>query len=170
MAINRIDLLNHRFSRSIRGYDPEEVDLYLQEISDTLARTSEERVRLANRIAELENRLSEFIQRENALRDTMLATQKMSEGIKAQAQKEAQIILDAAQVRAEGISRQAELRLARILEDIADARKLKAQFEFNVRSVIEGHLKLLELGQKEDARLEKATEALTDRPRATRQE
>jgi cell division initiation protein len=164
MAVNRIDLLNHDFSRALRGYDTAEVDNFLQDVADTMAHLGDERVRLSNQVSQLENRLAEYVDREGALRETLLASQRMTEEMKAAAQKEAQLIIESAQNRAENLTNQANLRLARILDEISEARKLKAQFEFKVRSVIEGHLKLLELGQMEDARMERATAALNRRP------
>ena len=164
MTVNRIDLLNHTFSRALRGYDPEEVDSFLQDAADAMARLGDERVRLSNHVAQLENRLAEHVERESVLHEALLSSQKMTEEMKAAAQKEAQLIIEAAQNRAESLINQANLRLARVLDEISEARKLKAQFEFKVRSVIEGHLKLLELGQMEDARLERATAALNRRP------
>ncbi len=166
MAVNRIDLLNHSFSRVLRGYSPEEVDGYLQDVADAMARLGDERVRLANQLAKLEERLAGYAARENALRETLLASQRMMEEMKAAAQKEAQLIIESAQNRGENLTNQANLRLARILDEISEARKLKAQFEFKVRSVIEGHLKLLELGQMEDARMERAAAALGRRNEA----
>lgn len=166
MSVNRIDLLNHTFSRVLRGYDPEEVDSYLQDIADAMARLGDERVRLGNQVAQLEERLAGHEERESALRETLLASQRMMEEIKSSAQKEAQLIIDSAQNRAENLTNQANLRLARILDEISEARKLKAQFEFKVRSVIEGHLKLLELGQMEDPRMERATAALSRKSNA----
>lgn len=163
MAVNRIDLLNHTFSRVLRGYDPEEVDGYLQDIADTMAQLGDERVRLANLVAQLEERLAEYGERENSLRETLLISRRLVEEIKASAQKEARLLIESAQNRAENLTNQANLRLARILDEISEARKLKAQFEFKVRSVIEGHLKLLELGQMEDSRMERATAALSRR-------
>ena len=185
MTVNRIDLLNHSFSRTIRGYSPEEVDTFLHDAADTVARLSDDRVRLQNQIARLEERLAEFTNREAVLRDTLIASQKMTEELRATAQREAQSIqetaqreaqsilgavqreaqsiLDAAQNRAESLGNQANLRLARVLDEIADARKLKAQFEFKVRSVIESHLRLLEMSQMEDTRLDMATAALSRR-------
>jgi cell division initiation protein len=163
MSVNRIDLLNHTFSRALRGYDPNEVDNFMQEVADALARLGDERVRLANRVARLEERLAEQADRENILRETLLASQRTMEELKSAAQKEAQLIIESAQNRAESLTNQANLRLARILDEISEARKLKAQFEFKVRSVIEGHLKLLELGQMEDSRMERATAALSRR-------
>ena len=163
MSVNRLDLLNHTFSRVLRGYDPEEVDSYLQDIADAMAQLGDERVRLTNLVAQLEERLTAYGERENALRETLFASQRMMEEVKSSAQREAQLIIDSAQNRAENLTNQANLRLARILDEISEARKLKAQFEFKVRSVIEGHLKLLELGQMEDTRLERATAALNRR-------
>ena len=129
-----------------------------------MARIGDERVRLNNVVSQLEGRLAEYAERENVLRETLLASQRMAEDMKASAQKEAQLIIESAQNRAESLTNQANLRLARILDEISEARKLKAQFEFKVRSVIEGHLKLLELGQLEDSRVERATAALNRRP------
>lgn len=163
MAVNRIDLLNPSFSKTLRGYDPDEVDNFLQEAADTLAHLGDEKVRLANQVAMLESRLAEYAERENALRETLLASRRMMEEVKIAAQKEAQIIIDSAQNRAENLTNQANQRLARILDEIGEARKLKAQFEFKVRSVIEGHLKLLEVSQMEDIRMERAAAALSRR-------
>ena len=165
MSVNRIDLLNHSFSRSLRGYSPEEVDDFLQEVADTIARLSDERVRLVSRNNQLEGLLREYAEREHSYRETILGSQRMAEDMKLSAQKEAQLIIETAQNKAESLTHQANIRLARILDDISEARKLKAQFEFKVRSVIEGHLKLLELGQIEDARMEQATAQMLPLPK-----
>jgi len=37
MANNRIDLLNHTVSRTLRGYDPDEVDAFLRDVADNLS-------------------------------------------------------------------------------------------------------------------------------------
>lgn len=163
MAVNRIDILHHTFSRALRGYDPDEVDAYMQDVADTMAKLGDERVRLSNIVADLQDRMAGYAEREKMLRDTLVATQRMNEDLKATAQREAQLIIESAQNRAENLTNQANLRLARILDEISEARKLKAQFEFKVRSVIESHLKLLELSQMEDVRMERATAALSRR-------
>jgi cell division initiation protein len=160
MSVNRVDILNHSFSRTLRGYNPEEVDNYLQDVADTLARLGDERVRLTNLTTRLEEQLQRYAERENAVRETLLISRRMAEELKSAAQKEAQLLIEAAQNRAENLTNQANQRLARILDEIAEARKLKAQFEFKVRSVIEGHLKLLELSRMDDIRMERATAAL----------
>jgi len=158
MAISRIDLLNHSFSSAFRGYSRTEVDRLLQDVADTLERLNDEKVALMNRAAALENRLVEFQQREVILRDTIMATKIMSDELKATAQKEAQIIMDTARAKAEILVNQGNMRLAQVLEEIAEAKKIKTQFDMKIRAVIEGHLRLLEFDSQEEARLDQTVQ------------
>lgn len=154
MAVSRIDILNREFTRSLRGYNPEEVDNFLHDVADTLGRLGDEKVVLSSRVVQLEARLAEFEQQEAALRNTLLATQRMTEDLKSSAQREAQLIIDAARSRADNLLQQANQRLTRIFDEIAEAKKLKTQFEISVRSVVESHLKLLDMQRENEARLD----------------
>lgn len=154
MSISKIDILNHSFSRSLRGYSPQEVDGYLQDIADTIGQLTEEKNNLANQVAILDAQLSEHKEREATLRDTLMTTQKLTDSLKATAQKEAQLIIDSAHSRAESLMQQGSLRLVQLNESIAETRKLKAQFEMRIRSMVEQHLKLLDMEGEEDENLQ----------------
>ncbi|BFR48805.1 DivIVA domain-containing protein [Nitratidesulfovibrio sp. HK-II] len=163
MSVSRIDLLNHSFSKSLRGYATEEVDRLMQEAADTIGRLSEEKAALAGQVAQLEARLAEFRERESTLRDTLMTTQRVTADLKASAQREAQLIIDAAHSKAENLINQGQLRLARIQEDIAEARKVKAQFEMKVRAVVEQHLRMLDMSREDDEALEAAAARIAGR-------
>ena len=156
MAVSRIDILNQTFSRALRGYDVEEVDALLAEVADTLGKMSEERARLASRVTQLEGKVAEYRERESALRDTLLATQRMVEAAKDSARREAELIVRAAQNRAETILAQAHSRLIHMQEAIFEAQRIKTQFNMKVRSAIVAHLKMLEMSAAEDAEIEAA--------------
>lgn len=160
MAVSRIDILNQTFGRALRGYNVEEVDALLQEVADTLGAMSEEKARLADRVAQLEQRVGEYRERESALRDTLLATQRMMEATKNSAQREADLIVQAARNRAETILAQAHNRLVHIEEAIFVAQKIKAQYLLQLRSAMEAHLKMLDMSAAEDADLEAAVARL----------
>lgn len=149
MAVSRIDILNQGFSKKMRGYDPAEVDRYMQDMADTIGRLGEDKSRLEARVADLEHRVAEYRDREAALRDTLISTQRMTEDMKTNAQREAQLIIDAAHAKAETLVNQGHMRLARLQEDILEAKKLRAQFEMKVRSVIDAHMQLLEMSYEE---------------------
>jgi DivIVA domain len=106
MSVSKIDILNHDFSRSLRGYNPQQVDGYLQDIADTIGQITEEKTALANQVAILEAQLAEHKEREATLRDTLITTQKLTDSLKATAQKEAQLIIDSAHSRAESLMQQ----------------------------------------------------------------
>lgn len=181
MTVSKIDILNHSFSRSLRGYNSVQVDAFLQDVADTIGHLTEEKTNLANQVAMLEAQLAEYRERETTLRDTMLTTQKLTDSLKATvqeesrrmldsaqderrriidlAQKEAQLILDTANSRAESIEQQRNSMLAQLDESIAESRKLKVQFEMKVRSIIEQHLKLLDM----EAELDNDLQAQVDR-------
>lgn len=146
MALNqRINLLNHEFSRSLRGYSPSEVDDFIQDAVDIIARMSDERLRLMKKIQRLEKQLIAYAEKENSLQKALIASQQVAEEIKMQAQKEAMLVIEAAQTKAERMAHQANIRLAKVKDETVQAQRAKTQFEMAVRSTIEAHLQLLEV-------------------------
>ncbi len=160
MTVSKIDILNRAFTRRMRGYDRAEVDAFMTEAAETVGDLTEDVAGLEGRVASLENALDEHRSREQTLRDTLVTTQKMIEDIKSQAQKEAQLILDAANAKAENMLNQAHLRLAQIHDDISELKKQRTQFEVKLRSILELHLKLMEQDKEEQAALEEAESKL----------
>lgn len=154
MAASRIDLINRALPKAFRGYACLEVDRLVQDLSDALARATDERMALAAKVKDLEAHLAEYKERETALQETFLAGRRISEEIRDAAQKEAQLVLETARVKADALLQNAQIRLTRVAEEAAAAQKTKVQFEMKLRSVIEEHLQLLDLNRKESAGLE----------------
>lgn len=154
MPISKIDIDNKRFGRTFRGYDPREVDAFLQEVSEEMGDLSDERQQLQESVARLENLLDEHKQREQTLRDTLMTTQKMIDQLKANARKEAQLIIDEAQARSEDMLNQSHLRLAQIHDDIVELKRQRTQFEVKLKSLLDAHQKMLELESREQEELD----------------
>lgn len=150
MSVSRIDILNQKFARSMRGYNVQEVDRFMQDVADTMGRLSEIRSGLEARVTELEARLRDYKDRESALRDTMLTAQKVTDELKSTAQREAQLIIDAAYAKAENLINQGHQRLAKLHEEINASKKMRAQFEMKVQAVIDAHQQLLDMSRKEE--------------------
>ena len=72
--------------------------------------------------------------------------------MKQNARKSAELVVAEAEVTAEKILNRAQNRLAQLHEDITELKRQRMQIEVQIRSVIESHAKLLEIG-KEDARI-----------------
>ncbi len=156
MPISRIDLINRSLPRAFRGYDVEATDRLVQDLSDALARASDEKVALMTRLADCEAKIAAYTQREASVHQALASGQRMGEALRASAQKEAMLILEKARIRADGLVQNANVRLARILEEVAEAQKAKVRFEAHLKRVIQDHLRLLELNRQESASLEDA--------------
>lgn len=159
--MKRIDLATHAFTRSLIGYNRMQVDRQVQDLSDALSRVTEEKVLLSSKISSLETALAESRKREEAYKETVATQRAMTESLRAAAQKEAQLILDTARIKADGILQNANARLARIMAEAADAQKNKTLFEMKLKTIIDDHLRLLSLNRQESESLAAATQKLT---------
>ncbi len=79
----------------------------------------------------------------------MLNSQQVIEDMKENARKSAEIIISESEVKAEKILIGANNRLAQLHEDIAELKRQRIQIEVQIRSIIESHTKLLEIGIEE---------------------
>lgn len=160
MKVSKIDVLNKIFTRSFRGYTCAEVDAFLQDAAQSLGDLAEAREALEARVAALEEALGEHKSREATLRDTLVTTQRMMDDMKANAQKEAQLIIDAANQKAEVMLNQAHQRLAQLHGDISELKKQRTQFEIKLRSILDAHVRMLEADKEEQEKLDDAESKL----------
>ncbi|WP_291319528.1 DivIVA domain-containing protein [Desulfonatronospira sp.] len=160
MDISKIDILDKKFSTAFWGYKRHDVEMFLQEVADYVGELAEQKSQQDLNIKHLEEKLQEHRSREEVLQHTLLTTQKMTDDIKANANRQAKVIVQEAQSKAEDILRQAHKRLAQIHEDISELKKQRAHFEIKLRSMVESHLKLLESHDEEHMHLEEAESKL----------
>lgn len=160
MAVSKIDVLNKVFSRSFRGYTCAEVDAFLQDVAESLGALAEDKEGMQARLARLEESLEEHKSREATLRDTLVTTQRMMDDMKSNAQKEAQLIIDAANQKAEVMLNQTHQRLAQLHGDISELKKQRTQFEIKLRSILDAHVRMLETDKDEQAKLDEAESKL----------
>jgi cell division initiation protein len=120
--LSPIDIQSNEFRRVLRGYDKEEVRLFLQAVAESYQALTLENHKLLQEVENLKAGLDDFKRRENVLRDALYTAQKMSDEIKAQAQREAQCTVQEAHVKAEGLYQQAQLRAHEVERNILDLK------------------------------------------------
>jgi len=160
MPISKVDVLHTRFKKGIFGYKRQEVDVFLQEVAERIGELSEERKALDAKVEELSKSISEYKSREGVLQNTLVTTQKMVDDVKANAHKQAKVIVEEAQNKAEGIINQAHKRLAELHEDISELKRQRTQFEINLNSLLDSHKKLLEQTGRDDQEIDEAQNKL----------
>lgn len=148
------------FRRSLRGYDADQVDSFLDIVADRLEELVTERRRLTERVADLEETLTEFRERERALNEALLAAQELREEARSQAERDAELKKKEAKSRAEDIVQDARRRAEEARRDLEDLRRRKDRFLHSLRGTLRRLEDELEV---EEERLEAAgREALPD--------
>ena len=82
---------------------------------------------------------------ESKLRDAVLAAQQIAEDMKANARKEATLLVSEAELKGERILADAEKQLVELRTQIQELRREKLQFESALKSLLDTHYKMLSL-------------------------
>jgi cell division initiation protein len=144
MNITPLDIQQQQFKgKMLGGLDPNDVDAFLQMVAAEMESLIRENSELKEQARKFSQQLEELSQREVTLRETMLAAQKVTEEMKANAQKEANLLVSEAELKGERIVADAENRLLQLNNQLFELKRQKLQFETNLKSLVETHLKML---------------------------
>ena len=160
MKITPIEIQQQQFKVRFRGFDVREVDRFLEQMTDTFELLQQENENAQNEIRRIKLESQGYKEREETFKRAMLNSQKVLDEMKENARKSAELIVANAELKAEKILNRAHKRLAQLHEDIAELKRQRMQIEVQIRSIIEVHTKLLEIGNEgmkamdeEDAKL-----------------
>lgn len=145
MSITPIDIQQQQFKTRPLGYEKAGVDHFLELLADELERLHRQGQELREELSRTRAALEEMRSREGTLRETLLTTQRVTDDLKANARKEAEIIVAEAELRAEKIVRAADDRRIQLIGEIQELKRQKISFETSLRAVVESHLRLLDL-------------------------
>ena len=132
-----LDVRRQEFRRRLRGYEPLGVEDFRMRVADELERVLRERSVLEERVAALTEQLRVFRERETAMNEALVAAQQLREETRADAEREAQVIVREAQ--AEGRQRVEEAHRAE-----QEARGRLADVERQFHGYLAGFRALLE--------------------------
>ncbi len=148
MKIAPIDIAHKVFSKKLMGLDSEEVHDFLRSIADEMENIIRDRNALKEALREKELMLTEFKERDELLKSTITTATRMSERIHSDAEREAKLILSDANQKSDMIVRDARDSLRKIYQEVNDLKRVRMQFENNIRAIVQSHLTMLEQGHK----------------------
>ena len=98
LAPSEID--NMRFSKTIKGYNVDEVDDFLDQLTADYERLYKENAEYKDKFEQMEKELGQYKQMEHTLQNTLVVAQTAAGDIKNTAQKQAEQIIRDAQTEA----------------------------------------------------------------------
>ena len=151
MKTTSMDIDGIRIKKKTFGYDTAGVEALRKLASDAINDATKEINQLKEQLAKLMKELKAHEEREAVLRRTITTAHQMSEGLKGNAAKEAEIIIAEARVRANEILMQANKRAADIQNEIFLYKRQRIDLEKSLRSILDYHSHILD-SSVDDAR------------------
>ena len=148
MRIAPIDIAHKTFHRKMMGFDPDEVMDFMRMVSEEMEALIKERNTMREQLREKEMSISEYRERDELLKSTITTATRMSEKMQVDADREAKLILHDANQKAEMIIRESRDSLKRIFSEISDLKRVRMQFENNLKALLQSHMAMLDQAQK----------------------
>jgi cell division initiation protein len=149
MKITPIDIQQVGFAMRFRGYDRKEVDQFLDTLAQDYETLLKENEQIKERTTSLEAQIVELKKKESLLNSTLIAVQKVVDEMKQNAQKEVNLLIKEAELKAEEITKAAREERLRLQHEIQDLQRQKMLFLEKIRAMLRTFKKTLEMEEKE---------------------
>ncbi|HLI80786.1 MAG TPA: DivIVA domain-containing protein [Candidatus Binataceae bacterium] len=146
-----LEIQKQNFARKLKGFDKDEVRAYLQLVAEEIERLVRDVDRLSRENAMLREDLDDHNQRERILKDTLLSAQKVSEDVKSNARKEAELIVKDAELLSERLVSQAMSRVADLERTIQDLKVERRSARNKLQATLDTIQQLLMLDAEQEA-------------------
>jgi cell division initiation protein len=143
MRLSPLQIRQYRFNTRFRGFDPKEVEVFLESVVADLEEVVRENAALRREIEKLSRELEGYRGRERTIQETLTTAQSVVDELRRTAVKESEVMVSSAELRAEQILRRCEEQRAGIDREICDLRQLRARVEADLTKTLESYLALV---------------------------
>jgi cell division initiation protein len=150
MRMTATDIRQQQFAvRLFRGFDPQEVDAFLEEMADEMEDLARENALLKEQLVAAEEKSRGVEGREKTIQETLVTTQKIAEEFKENARREAELVLREAHLRAEKAMQDVREEHAKLTAEIGSLKRLRRQLGEEIMSTLAAHKRLAERAMAE---------------------
>jgi len=149
MKITPLDIQQMVFKASFRGYDKEEVNRFLEEIAETVELLNRDNAVQREKIVFLEQQLTELKRTEATLSNTLVSAQSLAEDVKRNAQRESDLVIKEAELKASEMIRQARVELTNTQRDLSGLHKQRLLMVERLRATVRTFERMLEVEEQE---------------------
>ena len=135
-----LDVRRYEFGRVLRGYDPERVDQFREQVADELERLVRLNQELEQKARSFHDQLKSFRERDKALNEALIHAQQLRSELREQAEKESSLLLREAQQQAEIILTNAQQGIRSLEDELAALDRFRRNYLAQMRVFVERQL------------------------------
>lgn len=149
MKITPLDIQQMVFRTKLRGYDREEVNRFLEELAQTVESLNRDNALLRERLVMTEQQVSELKRTETTLSNTLVAAQSLADDVKRSANRDAELIVKEAELKAGEVIRQARVELGETQRDLSLLQKQRLLMVERMRATLHTFERMLDVESAE---------------------
>jgi DivIVA domain-containing protein len=135
-----LDVRRYEFGKALRGYDPERVNQFRDQVAEELERLSRVNQELEAKARGFHEQLRAFRERDKAINEALVSAQQLRKDIREQADKESQLIIREARAEADRIIEDSRQEVRRIEDQITSLDRARRAYLAQLRMVVERQL------------------------------
>jgi DivIVA domain-containing protein len=143
-----LDVRRYEFGKALRGYDPERVDQFREQVAEELERLMRLNAELEAKAKGFHEQLRAFRERDKAINEALVSAQQLRGDIREQADKEAQLVIREARAEGERIIEDARAEIRRMEDQLASLERSRRAFIAQMRSMVERQLSELSAAEQ----------------------
>ena len=151
MKITPLEIQQMQFKLSFRGYDRDEVDHFLDDLAKTVEVLNRENAELRDRLSAAQQQLADLKKAEATLSSTLVSAQTIGEELKQAAQRDAELIIKEAELKASEMVRESRAELVNVHRDLAELRKQRLLMIERLRSTLRTFERTLDIEQEDES-------------------
>ncbi len=150
MKLTPLDIRKQEFDRTMRGYNPDEVQAFLQMLSDQWQEQYDERRRLDEKVRDLQAKIKHYEQVEEALQEALQTARENKEKTLEHARREAELILKEARAEADAVQQGAREEYERLKQEASQIGGRRSEIVARLRAFLMSEMELLARFEGED--------------------
>jgi len=141
MKLTPLDIHHKEFGHSLRGYNEEQVDAFLDEVADEFERLFKENIDLSERLEGAAERVRAYQAMEATLQNTMVAATRSAEEIGVKARNEAEVTMRDAEIKAKEIIHNALQQRQKVANELIRIKQAEEEFRGRYRALLESQMR-----------------------------
>jgi len=150
LKITPLDIKKQAFKKVMRGFDPIEVETFLEMISEEFEYLIKEKNNLSDDVLKLKTQLHDYQEVEKTFKESLMNAQQTMNQSRENSKREATLIIKEAEIRAEKIIEIAKKQLIDMKNELMIIKAQKDSFAKRLRHLLESQLELLKVLEIDD--------------------
>jgi cell division initiation protein len=143
MKITPLDIRKQEFKSTFKGYDKNEVNVFLEMIAKEMEELIKENTIYMEQLRDLDSKIEDYRRMEKTLQNTLTSAQKTTDELRRNAEKEAELILRNGRIQSDHILEEARSQANTYKSQIANLKSQRDTFIAQFRGLVEAQLHVL---------------------------